>query len=267
MVQILRVLWPWLLNKLNKRSTYLVLFSILLFCIGTSKLINQQTAAAGLSLTCGFFALIFASLDEFEYFEWLGLKAKMRNTVRDAEIIMGELRKISCIVAAVSMELISKTGRMDSSFYAVERIALKNKLVDSLSSMGVQQTEMEGVFDTFNRYILIDIGRAVLAAAKNQYNDVISKKLSSARDDAVKERDDLSKEWNALALVEEGRATDIFVKSFISKAKEMVSASKAFEDGLKQIIISEIDGYQLDFEHYQKTGQSRRPEIWERNRV
>ncbi len=205
MVQILRDLWPWLLHKFKKRSTYLVLFSVLLFYIGTSKLINQQTAVAGLGLTCGFFALIFASLDDFEYFEWLGLKAKMRNTVRDAELIMGELRKISCVIASVSMDLISKTGRMDSSFYAVERIALKDKLVDSLSSMGVQQTEMEGVFDTFNRYILIDIGRAVLAVAINQYKDVIAKELSSvARDDAVKERDDLSKEWNALALVEEG---------------------------------------------------------------
>jgi len=267
LVQILRDLWLWLFNKLKKRSTYLVLFSILLFCIGISKLINQQTAAAGLSLTCGFFALIFASLDEFEYFEWLGLKAKMRNTVRDAEIIMGELRKISCIVATVSMDLLSKTGRMDSSFYSVERIALKDKLVDSLSSMGVQQAEMEGILDTFNRYILIDIGRAVLSVSKNKYNDVISKESNGvARDDAVKERDDLSKEWNALALVEEG-ATDIFVKSFISKAKEMISASKIFEGKLEKRIISEIDEYQLDFEHYQKTGQSRRPEIWKRDGV
>jgi len=68
-------------EKLASPSFYLLLFGFLSLFVGLKMLLLKEGTAAGLGFAGGFMAIILSRKDEYEYFKFMGVEAKLRSKV------------------------------------------------------------------------------------------------------------------------------------------------------------------------------------------
>jgi hypothetical protein len=185
----------------------------------------------GGALLCAF----VGNLDRFESFKATpaGIEAKTRAIVAQAEGALAEVRRLATTVGTVLVGLVASEGRFGGGMTAPQKDALKAEVLATLKAVGVSPTEIASVAKVDHPYVLID------------YCTGITTEFSMpGRDRLPAWNAYWSKWWEGM---ERPPADDL--RAFLSS---LATIEPWREELLK------------DYEHFRRTGEHRRPAIWER---
>lgn len=116
-------------------------------CIAGKAALQDQTATASAAGAIGLALMVLAALD-LESFEGLGIKAKLRNTLSDAEDKVKGLDKISLALARSTIVQASR-GNLRHK----ERMELITELTEALKDAKVDDLEIQKIKGPFYRFL------------------------------------------------------------------------------------------------------------------
>lgn len=187
-------------------------------------------------LTFGFLSfsalLFFANLGQISEFKAssTGIEAKTRNVIKRAENTISELKILAKTVAATSLSLVKRNGRM-GGYSVEEEESIKKSVFETLSAIGVPENEFEAVLGDWHTFTEFDYAHCILGATK----------VPKGADQAV------ITEWKSLRNGIVDIPSPETIETFLSKINCLDAERIEFLE---------------DYRHYVKTRTHRRPEVW-----
>lgn len=181
--------------------------------------------------TAGFVALL-GNMDRLESFKAGagGIEAKTREVVKQAESAIGELQLMAERTAAVLFELIDGGGRWGGAHSASEKDARKRELRDLLKRLGLPDARIAMAAASERKWALIDYVMGICDQLK------IPPEKNAEWSEAWKP-------WN-----------DTLERPDPTTLRKLLSIVEPLAPWRSELI--------LDYEHYWRTGQHRRPSVW-----
>ncbi|EMS8793246.1 hypothetical protein ACTLKO_000252 [Enterobacter ludwigii] len=104
-------------------------------------------------------------------FDWseikiLGLEAKLRDTISDAENVLDSLRKVSIPISEVAISLASRTGRMDTATSNKDLFNLVTSISNELKKINVSDKELDEIKKDWYYFTTFDMCSILLEEAK-----------------------------------------------------------------------------------------------------
>lgn len=130
--------------------------AIICFAVTLWLALNDKSSSATITglMTLGFVALLYLPLiDSFEAF---GLKAKLRQSVNEADELVNALRAATATAAGVSYFQLAYIGRMASPTWFQKRIMLMG-MDDSLRKVGISDADVAALREPMVRFLLADL--------------------------------------------------------------------------------------------------------------
>lgn len=188
-------------------------------------------------LAVGFFAflalLIAANLDRIAEFKATssGVEAKTRDVVQRAENAVKELHILALQVAELSLSLAIRQGRWGG--YSDEDLSsMRESVFSVLKKLGISEKDSQAVLTEWHKFVEFDYASHILGG-------------STIPEDASNE---LLVEWKSL------RGNGIAKFPSPQEIRQFLTTHGFISASLSELLI--------DYEHYQKHRNHRRPEVW-----
>lgn len=177
--------------------------------------------------------LIAANLDRIAEFKASasGVEAKTREVIARAETAVSELQLLAAIVGEVTLSLVKRSGRL-GGYSDPEEETLKERVLDVLRKVGVQESELPRVMAEWHRFTEFDYALLILGGST----------IPDGVDHVTME------EWKGLR---SGRLAKIPTPEEIRRFLEKHG-----------FMTAERAGYLEDYEYYRTHQSHRRPEVW-----
>ncbi|WP_241328718.1 hypothetical protein, partial [Escherichia coli] len=138
------------------------LFFIALLLIGAGVIVTLTIGATeGTVVIVTGFGLMVLTQFEWHEIKLLGMEAKLRDTINDAEKVLESLRKVSLPISEVAISLASRTGRLDTATSNKDLYKLVSSISSELEQIGVKKDELTAIkhdwfyFTTFDMCSLL----------------------------------------------------------------------------------------------------------------
>ncbi len=89
------------------------------------------------------FCLIFTFLPEFQFFKGLGVEAKLRDTLREADTTIAQLRGLLAPLSEFMFTVTAQSGRFGVGMRARDRYRLATELESELVKLGLSRNQIE----------------------------------------------------------------------------------------------------------------------------
>ncbi|KUQ82692.1 MULTISPECIES: hypothetical protein [Enterobacter cloacae complex] len=147
----------------------LLLLALLLVFYGVYITVNLELSRGTVIIVAGFGLIILTQFDWGEI-KVLGLEAKLRNTINDAETVLESLRNIALPISEISISLAARTGRWDSSTPRNELYSLVNSVSFELKKIGVDESNIDKIKKDWYYYTAFDMCNALAKNALEKLN-------------------------------------------------------------------------------------------------
>lgn len=204
-------------------------------------ILTKNANASWLAALCGAFVIFIAKLDDIAELSLGPVKAKMRETIREALATLDQLREIAVTSARATLTD-SMAGNFMSGTTLKNRLELHDQIIESLISIGVPQKKIDEATVMWNRGVGIIYHRGIHAALEGRKNrNIVNMEASKEVREAAKEFQKLIKfdEWKA--------PTPDEMENFIN------------EKGLMNEALQELIS---DYRHFLKFGEIRRRDVF-----
>lgn len=131
-------------------------FAIVSFGFTFWHLWEDRTASAGTAAAIGFGLLLFRILPDLESIQVLGMQAKLRQRLAEADELMDALRRVASSqsrVAVLSIAYSNRIGGMDWE----EKDATYDDLMKQLSEIGIEQPSIDAIAEPYLRMASRDL--------------------------------------------------------------------------------------------------------------
>lgn len=134
---------------------------VLAFTIWSGYSDKESVMAIGTVLFFGL--LFFANIDKFSKFKAgaKGIEAETREVVQEAKSVTKELRELATILVGNQISHFIRHGRL-GSFKAEELIERKDELIQTLKSIGVKESELDGILKEWHTFTIRDYAHGIL---------------------------------------------------------------------------------------------------------
>jgi hypothetical protein len=188
-------------------NVLLAFLSIGAFVLALYLAYHDKVAAAGVCIAASILPVLFSQLPFVEYLKILGLEAKLRERVNEADAIVANLKRIALVSAEQLFSQAALAGR-----WGGEALSSKQKraaqLTALLQGLDISPTEITSTKTVYLRAIAHDLAHISFSVVRNL---VQAKRQALARErgllfgkNPVDMRDPKGARWNEL-LAEEGR--------------------------------------------------------------
>lgn len=258
---------------LKKKWIKNALFFIALALIGAGVIVTFiRGATEGTVVIVTGFGLMVLTQFEWHEIKLLGMEAKLRDTINDAEKVLESLRKVSIPISEVAISLASRTGRMNTATTTNDLYKIVSSISKELEKIGVTQEQLTTIrldwfyFTTFDMCSIISkkittILRAHHSEANRNYQQWVGGKPVS---DQAKQLEMLKPLQNAKAEIE--RFRDILWRKPYQDLprilKEFINESKVITVLEKQSLMKDNDEIWQDIDYFIKCKDFRRPNVW-----
>lgn len=260
-------------DMLKKKWVKNFLFFIALALIGAGVTVTLTIGATeGTVVIVTGFGLMVLTQFEWHEIKLLGMEAKLRDTINDAEKVLESLRKVSLPISEVAISLASRTGRLDTATSNKDLYKLVSSISSELEQIGVKKDELTAIkhdwfyFTTFDMCSLLSktiiiILRGHHEEASKIYHQWVGNKPIT---DTEKQLELLKPVRDANAEIEEFR--NAFwkkpYKDIPAILKKLVDDSKVLTMNEKQKFWEENEEVWKDILFFIENKEFRRPEIW-----
>lgn len=260
-------------DMLKKKWVKNLLFFIALALIGAGVFVTLIVGATeGTVVIVTGFGLMVLTQFEWHEIKLLGMEAKLRDTINDAEKVLESLRKVSLPISEVAISLASRTGRLDTATSNKDLYKLVSSISSELEQIGVKQDELTAIkhdwfyFTTFDMCSLlsnkiITILQDHHKEASKIYQQWIGNKPIN---DTEKQLELLKPVRDASAEIEEFRHAfwKKPYKDIPGILKKLIDDSKVLTMNEKQIFWKENEESWNDVLYFIEKNEFRRPEVW-----
>lgn len=158
-------------NMLKKKWVKNLFFFIALALIGAGVIVTLTIGATKgtVVIVTGLGLLVLTQFDWGEI-KVLGLEAKLRNTINDAETVLESLRNIALPISEISISLAARTGRWDSSTPRNELYSLVNSISFELKKICVDENNIDKIKKDWYYYTAFDMCNALAKNALEKLN-------------------------------------------------------------------------------------------------
>lgn len=159
-------------HSLVKNTMFFIALALILF--GVYATFTLSATRGTIIIGAGLGIMVITQFDWSEI-KILGLEAKLRNTISDAEKILDSLRKVSIPISEVAISLASRTGRMDTATSKEDLFNLVTSISNELRQLNVNEDQLDKIkqdwyyFTTFDMCsILLEEARLLLKKHHNE---------------------------------------------------------------------------------------------------
>lgn len=134
----------------------LPVFALVSFGFTFWHLWEDRTASAGTAAAIGFGLLLFRILPDLESIQVLGMQAKLRQRIAEADELMDALRNVASAqsrVAVLSVAYSNRLGGMDWE----EKSETYDELMEQLSDIGIEQSAIDSIAEPYLRMASRDL--------------------------------------------------------------------------------------------------------------
>lgn len=256
----------------NKTIKYSVLiFGIACIFAGVASCLFERVAGGGVVIATGLILFLLSQF-EIEYFKILGLEAKLRKTIDEAEVTLEALRKITVPISEISVSLAARTGRLGVASSNKELHDLSMRIRDELLEIKVSNDDINKVLHDWYFYTAFDMGMIVTNLFMKRLDDK-QRKFQQNVDDWVDNKP-ISDQVRFAELLEPVRiagreikeARDCLWKKNYQDIPEIIrgciTKSITLNESEKNSLWSEIDDQWQDLTHFVQEKQLRRSDKW-----
>lgn len=106
--------------------------------------------------------LIFAFLPEFQFFKGLGVEAQLRDTLREADSTIAQLRGLLTPLSEFMFTVTARSGRYGIGITARDRHRLVTELESELAKLGMSKEDIEAAKKDWHRMNLLDLSLCIV---------------------------------------------------------------------------------------------------------
>lgn len=163
------------------------LLLLYLVAMPTAGVIKGELEAAGFFAGIGIAALLMLRLPDLVEFKAFGLEAKLRESIREAEATIDQLRELAATLAGPALDDLAMHGQTFTHLTFEHRCSQKERIVTTLRSIGLAETKIEEVADLWT-----SVARFFVAAEMNARVHKRNPQLARELRKVIGKRDDLS---------------------------------------------------------------------------
>jgi len=142
------------------------LLSIGAFLLALYLAYHDQVAAAGVCIAAAILPILFSQLPFLEYLKILGLEAKLRERVSEADAIISNLKRIASVSAEQMFSQVATAGRWGGESLLVKK-ERADQLTAMLLSLDIPAAEILKAKTTFLRAIGHDLAYVFYSVVRN----------------------------------------------------------------------------------------------------
>lgn len=260
-------------DMLKRKWIKNVLFFIALALIGAGVIVTLTTGATeGTVVIVTGFGLMVLTQFEWHEIKLLGMEAKLRDTINDAEKVLESLRSVSLPISKVAISLASRTGRMNTATTTNDLYKLVSSISRELEKIGVTPNQLTTIkhdwfyFTTFDMCSIISEKITALLQAHHSEADKKYRQWEGG-----KSISDQAKQLEMLKLVQDANAEIESFRNILWKKpfqdmsmilKKFIDESKIISASEKQSLLKDNDEIWQDIDYFIKNKEFRRPNIW-----
>jgi hypothetical protein len=187
-------------------------------------------------------ALVAVNLERLKLLDVFGVKADLTAATHEAYATIAHLRGLAASVGKITLDMWARDGTW-ATLSDVKRVALKRELESTLTTIGLTSEQLKLTTSVFDQYLRRKhIGR-IVAAVFTHYGQPSGPKPVmgfASFDEAVAEYINVD---------------DTFYTPPAELRRKLFKAKIDITEGINEAL--------LDYEHFEREGTLRRPEVWD----
>jgi hypothetical protein len=249
----------------NLGSAPLLFLFLILTIVGVILSFRNQQGSATVTYGAAFLCLIFSSLEKFEWFEVLGIKAKLVKKIQEANDAINKLKEIAVPFAELLLTQTARSGRIGTIIKRRERYRLLRDIEKPLVELGVTKEELEKIkkdwysFDLFDLCVPIwknlDLSLDGKLKEKRVSIPTINIDLANKLHEEIKQLEVYKKNLERIAYQNN---LHVAYQDYIN----FINTCSVFSDREKEKLLIENDALIKDLKYYCDNHDFRRLEYW-----
>jgi hypothetical protein len=196
-------------------------------------ILRGGAAAASVLAAVGVAALLLTRLPDISSFALFGLTAKLERQSQQVQVTLAQLQNLGSVMGQILIESDAARGRLGSASSPAEHEALKERILGSLKSIDVSDTELSKIAASDRKWVIADYVIGILGSG------------------AARVSDDNKAEWNKIYAQYTQEGVDQYASLTPERLEELFSKFGILGEHQKSLID--------DYREYLKTGTQRRP--------
>jgi len=156
--------------KSNWLNHFLFSMGFVFVILGIGNSVYENVSGGVVCIATGFFFILITKFN-LESFEIFGLKAKLKNTIDEAEKIIAHLRGISIPISEISVSLTARSGRIGVPVSREKQIELIEEITKELKGIEVANREIERVKADWYFYTAFDFALVLYTKLHEMFNE------------------------------------------------------------------------------------------------
>lgn len=219
---------------------------------------GSATATYGVAILC----LIFSSLQEFEWFEGFGVKAKLDKKIKEADDAINKLKEIAIPFSELLLTQTARSGRLGTMIKRRERYRLVKDIEKPLLGLGVTKQELEKIKNDWYRF---DLCNPIWDNLKVSLEAKLTEKRANFSTVNIAEAHKLHEEMRQLEAYKENLKKIAYQNNLHSTYQDyanFINNCPAFDQEEKEKLLRENTDLIADLKYYCENHDFRRPEHW-----
>lgn len=242
-------------------------FGLICIVLGVISCLIENVTGGSVVIITGL-ALIILSQFQLESIKLLGLEAKLRSTINDAEKVLEKLKKISLPISEIAIATAAKAGRVGSATPSKEMMDYVMVVEEQLKGMGLEDSELTALKKPWIRTASYDLSSRLQKKFIRHYDFLSDKESESIAALNTEDEDYQTRKDNILQkikLLEGEKKTAESLLSFDDVGKYIerlclfIKNSQALSERQKKLFIQDNMDAIDDINHLVDTGYIRRP--------
>lgn len=256
-------------NRWVKNSLFFL--SLAFICFGVYATVKLGAAGGTIIIATGFGIMIMTQF-EWSEIKLLGLEARLRDTISDAEKVLDSLKKVSIPISEVAISLASRTGRLDTATSNKDLFTLVTKISSELKQIGVSDRQLSEIKKDWFYFTTLDMCR------------IFSEKIKSILNSHYDEERKKYNQWVGGKPISDHETNQKLINKFQCAAgeinilnellwkkpyeqmptllKNFVHESKVITEAEKELLWAQNEELWKDINYFVENTELRRPDFW-----
>jgi len=222
---------------------------------------GSATATYGVAILC----LIFTSLQEFEWFEGFGVKAKLDKKIKEADDAIKKLKEIAIPFSELLLTQTARSGRLGTMIKRRERYRLVKDIEKPLLGLGVTEQELEKIKKDWYGFDLFDLCNPIWDNLKVNFNAKLAEKRANLAIINIADAHKMHEEMRQLEAYKEILKKIAYQNNLHTTYQDyanFINNCSAFDQKEKEKLLKENADLIADLKYYCENHDFRRPEYW-----
>lgn len=252
-------------NLKAAKTFILFITTLVLFICGVMLSFKDQSGSATATYGVAILCLVFSSLQEFEWFEGFGVKAKLDKKIKEADDAINKLKEIAIPFAELLLTQTARAGRMETIIKRRERYRLGKNIEESLVGLGVSGREIEKIKSDWHRFNLFDLCLPIWENLKENLERKIKEKRVQESTISIESAKKFNEEVRLLESYKEDLKKIAYqndLRTTYQDYIDFINTCSVFEQTEKEALLLENADLIEDLKYYCEKYEFRRLEYW-----